>query len=510
MIPRRLKATGDFFILSNCYRIYAMKKPSCVLLIFSLLTPFVLMAEEKPVATPETGGWIKQFVPKAGDQKDYAPAATFLIPTETGIDISKELSLPDLVNLSLAINPTTRAAWYRAREMASRVEAAKGANYPTINVGVAVIGVDQFKNGTTGGYTSQQAIAEPYLAVNYLILDFGKRAGEIAVAEQGRLVSEFGFNSEFQEVVYRVEKAYFEHQMVLQSIEASRVNLKLAETIDDSAIAALENGLGTVEVAMDAKRIKAKAIYELEQLQNAGKVSLGDVAIQAGLPSNYPIKVARAGALREPGTLLDNVDRLISTALVYKPELSERYAHVREEEARISSAKAELYPALYTGAYLGAQFSHNWAEAPNEYASFNKIYPDIAVAITFNYELFDGWARKNRLSAAQESAKSAREQLSAEQLRTVRGAWNAYYRYMTAKEHLKFATQLVESAKTTRDSAAEGLENGLSTIVESLAADRDLAEAEMILTNAVSDLYIASAQIALATGTIGADGKRQP
>jgi outer membrane protein TolC len=467
-----------------------------------MLATCSLLADEQSRAVPETGGWIKQFVPKAGDKDNTVPAPNFSIPPETGIDISRELTLRDLVNLALAINPTTRAAWYRAREMASRAQAAKGANYPTINIGVAVIGTDQFKNGPTGGFAGQQAIAEPYFAINYLILDFGRRAGEIAAAEQGRLVAEFGFNIDYQDVVYRVEKAYFEHQMVMQSIEASRVNLKLAETVDDSAKTALENGLGTAEAVMDAKRIRAKAEFELKQLENACKVSLGEVAIQVGLPSNYPLKVARAGAMREPGPLVDSVDRLIATAMIYRPGLSEKYARVREEEAKISSSKAELYPALYTGAFLGAQFSHNWAEAPKEYASYNKLYPDIAVAITLNYELFDGSARKNRLAAAQESARSAREQLSAEQLRTVRGAWNAYYRYMTAREHLKFATQLVESARTSRDSSAEGLKNGLNTVVESLAAERDLAEAEMILTNTVSELYVASAQIALATGKI--------
>ena len=467
-----------------------------------LAMPSISIAENQNKATQQPAGWIKQFIPTNVDKKETVPEQIFSVPSDAGVDLSKELGLEELIELSLSINTETKAAWHLARQMSFKADESKGLNYPKVNIGVEVKGQNQYFQGMEG-FATQNVYVEPYISVSYLILDFGKRAGEIEAARQRMLATQYSFNTLFQNVIYRVEKTYFEYQMVLQAIEASKVNLKLAESVDESARAAFENGLGTVEAVMDARRIKARAVYELEQLLNAGKVSLGEVAIMSGLPSNYPLKVAKAGSLTEPGALIDGVDKLISTALVYKPEMSEKYAQVREEEARINAARAELYPALYTGAYLGASINHFWVESPPQYASYNKIYPDFAVALAFNYELFDGSARKNRLAAAEESAKTARERLSGEQLVTVRGAWNAYYRYMTAKENLKFAVQLVETAKISRDSTAEGFKNGLNTVVESIAAERDLAEAEMIHTNALADLYVASAAVALATGTIG-------
>jgi outer membrane protein TolC len=447
-------------------------------------------------------GWTKQFKQPANGNEGKDAVQPVSVPPEAGVTLDAELSLPDLVRLSLSMNPATRTAWHRAREMAARADTAKAADYPTVNVGVTVKGKNEFFNTMSYGMWSQAVYAEPYIAVTYLIFDFGKTEGDIKAADQQRLAAECGFNAEFQGAVYGMEKAYFEYQMARQAIDASLVNMKLAEALDDSAAAALANGLGTVESAADAKRIRARAAYELEKLQNAGKVALGEVSLQAGLPGNYPLKVARPQEWKESLPLTDGVDRLISTALVYKPEMSSKYARVREEEARASAARAELYPSVFTGAFLGAPFTHYWGESSGNTVSYNQIYPDFGASITLNYELFDGSARKNRLAAAEAAAKSAREELALERIRTVRGAWIAYYRYMTAREHVKFASQLADTARTARDSAAEGFKNGLSTVVELLAAERDLAEAEMIRTNSVAELFIASSQIALSTGTI--------
>ena len=77
-----------------------------------------------------------------------------------------------------------------------------------------------------------------------------------------------------------------------------------------------------------------------------------------------------------------------------------------------------------------------------------------------------------------------------------REVWRAYYELDSTKEKYAAAEALLTASQEAYAANLDTYRQGLSTIVELLAAERDLANARFVLIQSTADLLTASAAVA--------------
>jgi outer membrane protein TolC len=104
-------------------------------------------------------------------------------------------TLAELIDLAEGHNPETRLSWQNANAKLADVGIAESALYPTM---AAVATAANWRNGPLIGLNFHRqtiGLFQPTLKLNYLIFDFGKRAGAIAEAKDDLYFADFAFNA---------------------------------------------------------------------------------------------------------------------------------------------------------------------------------------------------------------------------------------------------------------------------------------------------------------------------
>ena len=98
--------------------------------------------------------------------------------------------------------------------------------------------------------------------------------------------------------------------------------------------------------------------------------------------------------------------------------------------------------------------------------------------------------------------EAARADLKLLELDTAAQVWRAYYEFQTSSSKYEYARSLLAAAHESYDANLETYRQGLSTIVELLTAERDLAGARYTLIQSKAGLLTAYAAVAYAAGSV--------
>jgi hypothetical protein len=127
--------------------------------------------------------------------------------------------------------------------------------------------------------------------------------------------------------------------------------------------------------------------------------------------------------------------------------------------------------------------------------------------LNFEWKLFDGFERDNALHEATSLRGAAEADLAALELRAIREVWKAYADMKTALRKREFALALLTASEEAYESTLESYRtSGLATVLDLLAAQRDLARARTTEIQSRTELLTTSAALTFATG----DRRRAP
>ena len=122
--------------------------------------------------------------------------------------------------------------------------------------------------------------------------------------------------------------------------------------------------------------------------------------------------------------------------------------------------------------------------------------------LTINWDLFTGFKRLNDVRQAEAARDAAGAQLKSLEVDAISSVWRAYYEFQTALSRYDYAKALLAASQESYDANLDTYRQGLSTIVELLTADRDLANARYTIIESRADLLTSSAAVAYAVGAI--------
>ena len=426
-------------------------------------------------------------------------------PHEASIDAEHVYGLGELIDIAESNNPTTQAAWNRAKATAASVGIAKSELYPTI---IATVAGRNYLNPLLlyQSFTKQDlGVFDAGVHLAYTLVDFGARRTEITAAQARLVAANLSFNSEHLILIQQVSEAYFNLLKARGLREAAEVSLNDAKTTETAAQERRNNGLATVPEVLEAKAATAKAAYDLQSAIGAEKVEIGNLARAIATSPLNPLKVEPLDQLRIPDKLDQSVEDAINTAFKDRPDLQADQARVSAAKAEVKHAQASYYPSLtFDG-------SKGWIRAFGEQHGYPGVYAQTHTydaTLGLRWTVFDGLRRENSISQAKAEEKAATDEVHDRQDEIKTQVWNDYTSAETALQQRQASAALLSASSESYSAALESYKDGVRNFLDVLAAENALAQARAIDVTARTQVLQAFTDLDFGTGELLANHPR--
>ncbi|AXC12803.1 Outer membrane protein [Acidisarcina polymorpha] len=391
-------------------------------------------------------------------------------------------------------------AWENAKARAADLGISKASLYPTI-AAVALAETNRtdiffspdFIRQTTGTFA-------PGITLNYIIFDFGRRLQDVAISRSGLLSANFLFNDTHRRIIFDVMQAYYRLLNGKGQEDAAEANLNNAQTVERAAEARLEQGLATLPDVLEARSAAAQADYDLQAAIGATEIAHGDLATSLGISPTAQFKVESIRDLPIPTELPDTVEASIDRALAQRPDLLQRVADLRAAGSEIRAARTAYLPTLSFDGNGGIARSYAQQLQQAGLYSPNQEYWDARLSLSWN--VFDGFARENRLARAKADQKQASAELNAMRDQVENQVWSAYSTAKTALRQQRAAAALLAAASESYDAALQSYNFGVRSQIDVVSAQRALASARTADVSARTQLLTGVAALAFQTSDL--------
>jgi len=422
------------------------------------------------------------------------------------IDPQKPYDLLELIDLAQRLNPETRVAWEGARQAAIGVGLVKSEYFPVLTL--AALGGYQSEAfpapkdvASSGFFRADLAQVLPTLNLRWLLLDFGRRGNALDAAKERLLAANLGFNRKHQEIIFRVQRAFFALTSLRGKIAVAQSAVDSARAVRESAEEQLRNGLATLPEVALARQQEAQAAFDLEDVLATERDAQVALAESVGIPPTTPIQITDFSTLPPPEALEASVEKVIDQALERRPDLIAKVAVVREREAEVRRARAEYYPTLSVVANLNTLAGQVRITGGNQPTGwFGAAEPGYGVGLALQWNLFEGGATRRRVELAEAERRAAEAEVTAVRDRAISEVWKAYTDVRLAARRLDVALALVDASQKSYEATLESYRHGLGTLIDLLAARRELSRARFVDLDTKLQLLTASAALAFNTG----------
>jgi outer membrane protein len=413
----------------------------------------------------------------------------------------KEYDLAGLIDLALHENPNTRGAWEAARAAAAEWAIKRASFYPVIRVSSEsgyerAIDLVPKHWGTLKNWQSVDL-----LTLDYVLVDFGRRDAAAESARQKLVAANFHFNRQIQGTVFDVEKNFYALDAQRAGLDAANAVVKLAATDLRAVQRRRAMGLATKPGVLLAQQRNAQALYELQAAELGVSDAEAELAVAVGLPVNTMPPVGRLGIVSLPTSLTSSVDDLIREAMEQRPDLAASITALGAKEADVRLARAKMWPVLgLSGDYGVHAFNYRLSNPPTP--QFTALGPEYTMMLTLKWDVFGGMQYVNSIEQSHDDRENERAHLRALEIGVASQVWRAYYAFKTALRKYSYAEALLAASQSAYESNLRSYNQGLATVVDLLAAERDLAESKFVIISSRADVLISAAAVAYTVGTI--------
>jgi outer membrane protein len=422
------------------------------------------------------------------------------------IDPQKRYGLVELIDLAQRLNPETRVAWEAARQAAIAVGLVESEYFPVLTL--SALGGYQseafpapFNVAPSGFFRANLEQVIPTLNLRWLLLDFGRRGNTWDAAKERLLSANLGFNRKHQQIIFNVQRAFLGLTSVRGKIAVAQSAVDSARAVRESAEAQARNGLATLPEVSLARQQEAQAAFDLEDVLATERDAQVALAESIGIPPTTPIQVTDFSALPQPAALEDSVDKVIDQALDRRPDLIAKVAALREKEAEVRRARAAYFPTLSLVSNVNTLAGRVRITGGNQPTGwFSAAEPSYGAGLAFEWNLFEGGATQRRVELAEAGRRAAEDEVTAARDQAIRDVWKAYTDVRLAVRRLDVAAALVDASQKSYEATLESYRRGLETLINLLAARRELSRARFVDLDTKVQLLNASAALAFSTG----------
>lgn len=405
-----------------------------------------------------------------------------------------EIDLADAINLGLCRNPDLRGAWANAGISAAALGQARSAYLPTVG-----LDTDASRFYSRGGrsasgvsFSGGNTTVTPELTVSYLLYDFGGREATVESAKQQLLAAGWTYNSQMQNFVLQVIRAYTGLLTASESLGAAKASEAASQRAFDVAKGRLDVGAVTPADTALTETAFSESTLARQQAENNLKVAQGTFAALLRLPmtSEWAVKPIDPEQLDNP--YQQDVDALLKKAIAERPDLAAARASEEQANAEISRTRALNYPSLSLAATTG-HTDYTGGDATREAGT---------LGLRLTIPIFTGFSNSYQIESAKRSYEVASARRKSAEDQAMLDAWTAYHNFDTARQTYTTAQTLLKSAELSEQLSVGRYQAGTGTLTEALEAQAKLASARQQWVSARYNILVTRSDLARALGDI--------
>ena len=446
------------------------------------------------------------------------------------VNVRKEYTLPDLIDLAEQLNPATRAAWQNAKQALALVGVSKSAYYPFISLAAAAgytrifapfpeakVNVEALTRAIATRGSPASAVTftagppfyldylyQSELAMKWLLFDFGQRDATVSAAREGLLIANVAFNATHQRVVFQVSQSFYAYNLARESVKVAESAFETAQTVRSAVAARVDNGLATQPEFLQAEQQLAEAQFSLEKARGSERDAFVDLMEAIGLSPSVRIRIVESFAGSVAIDLETPVTSFVMRALSQRPDLVVSLAKVRAAEDKIKAIKASYFPKINALANVG------YGEERGSVGSAISIDTSAltyGASLGFELQVFDGFLRDRSLQAARAELQAANEELERTRDEAVQQVWKSYTDLRTAIRSGAAAAALLKSSQSSYDAVLASYKLGLSTYTDVVTNESKLTSARNSVFETKSSVHQAATGLVYAMGELGNPSK---
>jgi outer membrane protein len=441
------------------------------------------------------------------------------------VDVRKEYTLPDLIDLAERLNPSTREAWQNAKQALALVGVSKSAYYPFLSL-AASAGYTRFFVPFPKLQVNQAALArtiasggpllsavtltegnplhfdvlyQSELTMKWLLFDFGQRAATVSAAREGLLIANVAFNATHQRVVFDVSQSFYAYNLARESVKVAESASETAQTVRAAVQARLQNGLATQPEYLQAEQQLAQAQFNLEKARGSEQDAFVDLMHAIGLSPSVRIRITESFAGSVGIDLETPLVSLVMRALSQRPDLVVSLAKVRAAEDKIKAIKASYFPKINALANVG----YGEERVSINSNTLDSSAPTFGAGLAFELDVFDGFLRDRSMQAARAELQAASAQLEQTRDEAVQQVWKSYTDLRTAIRSGAAAAALLKSSQSSYDAVLASFKLGFSTYTDVVTNETKLTSARNTVFETQSAIHQAATALVYAMGELG-------
>lgn len=399
------------------------------------------------------------------------------------IDMTRPLSLEDVVNQALCNNPQTKIAWQAALYQASLVGANQSSFLPTLSAtgSIAQVESSEMKTGNQDNAS---------LTLSYLLYDFGKRDATLENAKQLLNAALASQDSTIQSVFLQAVQSYYALFGAQASLEAFQEAEQYAKESLNAANTRLRVGTTTKADMLQAQTAYSQAMLNRIKAQGSVKSAQGALASAMNLAPDDALALQQPSLKPPTEEFTKNIHTLMQEAQGKHPDLLAAQAKIKAYEASVKAAKADNMPTFSLSSSVG-----NTDTTVLSHSSRTS-----SIGLYVSIPIFTGYNTKYKIQAAQEQLRQSEAEYEKLSHDVALDVYQTYQTLMSETQAIDASRDLVVSAEASHDMAMGRYKAGVGSILDLLNAQSALASARQEYVQSLYNWYITKAALAKAMG----------
>jgi outer membrane protein len=402
-------------------------------------------------------------------------------------------TLREAIALAYQTNPTLLAQRAGLRALDESVPQARAGLRPQIEV-TGTASYSRVDSPDISGIAGTGGVIETdtggvSVGLAQTIYSGGRIGHAISAAEANVLGGREDLRGIEQQVLASVIQAYVDVQRDIDILGIRQQNLTVLRRQLDESNARFEVGeITRTDVAQSEARL-AQSQADLANAQAQLSVSR---AAYAAVVGQAPGTLVTPPPL--PGVPTD-FDIALNTGLSENPAIRSAEYNLQAAEQRVAAARAEYLPSARLTASYGGQGSPDGFDITDRTA--------FQAGATISIPLFTGGLNQSRVAQAREQANAAQIQIEGERRVVLQNVSSAYAQVISTRASLSAGEEGVRAATVAAEGVRQEAQVGLRTTLDVLNQELELRNAQILLTNARRNEYVAQALLLSAMGRLG-------
>jgi len=404
------------------------------------------------------------------------------------------LALADAVDLALCNSPQVKASWAAIKLQAAAVGQARAAWLPTASATLSRLHSQTTYPGLSSSDTSSDGYTA-YAGVTWRLFDFGARAADNASAARLLDAALANHDATLEKALAGVVQAYFDAITARAVVRFRGDAARIAQQTWEAAARREAKGAAAVSDTLQAKSALAKALLAEQRAQGDLHKSLSILLYACGLSAEANIQLAEEPGI-EPAQAVSDLASWLDIATTRNPALLAAQAQVDAARAKVDVVRRQGLPSLdFTANYYRNGYPNQGLQAVGSSTR--------TVGVTLNIPIFEGLARTYQVRTAQAQVEQSEAQLLDARLQLASTVVKDHEDAKAALANLDASATWLEAASAAVESARKRYDKGAADVLELLAAEGSMADAQQERVRCLSEWRAARLRLFADAGALG-------